>query len=76
MGMREDIRALYRENPQISSAQIIERLGIKPTRKFWQVLNHEQVTLRGLYPGKRKNTHAHNKATPRGMVRFIPPEKK
>lgn len=76
MSLRDDIRALYRENRNISSKKIIERLGITPSRTFWKILNQEQVGMRGLYPARRKNTNAHNKATPKGMIYFIPPEGK
>lgn len=73
MSLRNDIRALYRANRNISSKEIIERLGITPTRTFWKILNDEQVSMRGLYPARRKNRNK-PKAQPKGIVYFIPPE--
>jgi hypothetical protein len=74
MSLRSDIRRCLRQNPALSGMQIAEQLGVKPTPSFWRILNDEQVTIRGIYPGRRKNTNAHNKSRIKGMVRFIPPE--
>ena len=76
MSLRGDIRRVMRESPALSGTQIAERLGVKPTPLFWRILTEEQVSRRGLYPAKRKNTTAHNKARRKGMVRFIPPEQR
>ena len=76
MSLQDDIKALYKEHPNISSKEIIEHLGIqKPTKAFWKTLNHVQVGLRGIYPARRRNTHAHRKVLPKGRVYFIPPKK-
>jgi hypothetical protein len=76
VGLREDIRALYRENPNISGKQILERLGCKSTPQFWRILEDEQIGMRGVYPAKRKNRNkpiSFAKGIRKGPSRWIPP---
>jgi len=77
--LREQIRALYRENRNISSKEIIERLGITPTKHFWKVLVEVQVDYRGNSPDRGKNRGRPNsrmRGFRKGQVYFIPPEQK
>ena len=81
MGLREDIKALYHENPNISSKQILETLGCKDTPQFWKILNDVQVGIRGVYPSQRKNrnrpvTHFDRTTALKRATRFTPPEPK
>jgi hypothetical protein len=79
MNLREEIRALYHENRNIGSKEILERLGCKPTQTFWRILNDEQVSMRGVYPARRKNRnmpHSHAKGFRRGAIYWIPPKQK
>lgn len=69
LSLGQRIRALYQANPNISAQEIIQRLGVKPTRDFWRILNAEQVGIRGLSPDRRKNgdsftIHIPRKSTP------------
>jgi hypothetical protein len=75
MSLREDIRRVMRERPDLSGEQIAVELGIHATPTFWRILNEEQVSRRGLYPSRRHNTTAHNKARHKEGVRFIPPKR-
>jgi hypothetical protein len=75
MSLRKDIQRVMREHPEFSGTQIADELGKKPNRTFWRILNEEQVSRRGLYPGRRHNTTAHNKARHKEGVRFIPPKR-
>lgn len=75
MSLRSDIQRVMRDYPNLNGTQIAAKLGIKTTPEYWRILNEEQVNRRGLYPGRRQNTNAHNKARGKGPIRFIPPEK-
>lgn len=83
MGFRQDIRALYRADPHLSGAEVLERLGRKGTPQEWKMLTEEQVKLRGNRPAARKNRSkgplnswrgAYLKGKRIGGVRFIPPK--
>jgi hypothetical protein len=75
--LREQIQALYRENRNISSKEILERLGIE--KPIWRILNDIQVGYRGVSPDRGKNRGRPNsrmKGFRKGQVYFLPPEKK
>lgn len=55
MSLREEIRALYRDNPNISGEEVRQRLGQRSRPEFWRILQDEQLTMRGVYAAKRKN---------------------
>jgi len=74
MSLRDDIRRVMRQHPNLNGTQIAKTLGVKTTPTFWRILEEEQVSQRGLYPSRRQNTNAHNKSRNKGNVRFIPPE--
>lgn len=75
MGLRDDIRRMMRQHPNLNGTQIAAKLGVKATPKFWRILNEEQVNIRGIYPGRRHNTNAHPKGRMKGNIRFIPPDR-
>jgi hypothetical protein len=73
MSLRDDIRKLYKENPHLSGKEIAALLG-RSDRIFWQILNHEQVTLRG-GPTIRKSKSGHRyNVRSKGEMYFIPPK--
>lgn len=78
--LRERILALYRENWNISSKEILTSLGIEqPTPEFWRILNEVQVGLRGVSPDRGKNRGRWNskmRGFHKGNIYWIPPEKK
>lgn len=79
MSLEDEVKALYRENPNISGEEIRQRLGRPNTRRFWQALERIQVGMRGVYPAKRKNRNkpiSFAKGFRKGPVYFIPPEEK
>jgi len=79
MDFQKIFREKYKENPNVSGKEILESLHLKNHRSiqvFWRELNKYQVSIRGLYPDKRRNTHAHSKSKRRGDVYWIPPKNK
>lgn len=77
MDYQKEIQRYYQENPNISGYEILKQMQLTDKRSinvFWRELERYQVSRRGLYPGIRRNTHAHAKSKRRGQVYFIPPK--
>lgn len=72
MSLRDEIMALYREDPTLSGKDILARLGRRGTRQEWRILEDVQVGIRGNYPAVRKNRNKFVIRHGKGITHFIP----